>query len=296
MASNDSRYIGRFAPSPTGQLHLGSLYTALASYLDARRHGGIWLLRIDDLDTPRNAAGAIDAILHCLERFGLHWDGEIYYQSRYLSKYQAILKHLQEQHWLYACRCSRKILRHTAVYPGVCRYAGFSFDEPSAWRLKVQDISIEFDDALQGKVNHHLSREHGDFIIRRKDNIIAYQFAVVIDDYLQKITHVVRGIDLLDSTPKQIYQQRLLAYPHPRYMHLPLIVDDQGHKLSKQNLATPVDDSQPEPTLFLLLNMLQQNPPSSLRNAPVATQLEWAITHWEPLALKKISAIHPPIH
>jgi len=277
-------------------LHLGSLYTALASYLDARRHGGLWLLRIDDLDTPRNTEGAVDAILQCLQHFGLQWNGEVYYQSQHIDTYQSILKRLQQQYWLYACHCSRKTLGHAPVYPGNCRYAGFSFEEPSAWRLKIQDVQIEFDDALQGTISQNLARDHGDFILRRKDNIIAYQFAVVIDDYLQQVNHVVRGVDLLDSTPKQIYQQQLLTYPQPHYMHLPLIVDQQGDKLSKQTLAAPVDDTRPEATLFLLLQMLQQNPPDTLRHAPINTQLDWAIAHWHPLALKKIRAIQPPIH
>ena len=268
----------------------------MAGYLDARKQGGLWLLRIDDLDTPRNADGAVDAILHCLQSFGLHWDGEVYYQSRHLGTYQTVLHRLRQQHWLYACHCSRKALDNAPVYPGICRYAGFPFDEPSAWRLKTQNLQIEFDDALQGKISHNLAHDHGDFIVRRKDNIIAYQFAVVIDDYLQQVNHVVRGVDLLDSTPKQIYQQQLLTYPQPNYMHLPLIVDEQGNKLSKQTLAAPVDDTRPEATLFLLLQMLQQTPPSSLQNASTSTQLEWAITHWQPLALKKMRAIESPIH
>lgn len=234
--------------------------------------------------------------MHCLQRFGLHWDGAVYYQSRHLDAYQRILTQLQQQQWLYACHCSRKTLGHVPVYPGNCRDAGFAFSEPSAWRLKIQDIQIEFDDPLQGMISQSLAHEHGDFIVRRKDNIVAYQFAVVIDDYLQQINHVVRGVDLLDSTPKQRYLQQLLDYPEPHYMHLPLIVDNQGNKLSKQTLAAPVDDEQPESTLFLLLQMLQQNPPSSLRNVPIAAQLEWAIAHWQPLALKKIRAIQPPIH
>lgn len=296
LPKNTSRYIGRFAPSPTGPLHLGSLYTALASYLDARRQGGLWLLRIDDLDTPRNADGAVDAILHCLERFGLHWDGEVYYQSRHLDCYQEILSQLRQHQWLYACHCSRKTLGDAPVYPGTCRDAGFSFEEPSAWRLKIQDLQIEFDDALQGLISQNLASEHGDFIVRRKDNIIAYQFAVVVDDYLQQVNHVVRGVDLLDSTPKQIYQQQLLAYPKQHYMHLPLIVDSHGNKLSKQTLAAPVNDAQPESTLFLLLQLLQQDPPPSLQQVSINAQLDWAIANWQSLALKKIRAIQPPIH
>lgn len=238
--------------------------------------------------------GAADAILHCLERFGLHWEGQVYYQSRNLEIYHETLKRLQQQHWLYACHCSRKTLGHTPIYPGFCRDAGFSFDQPSAWRIKTQDLQIQFDDALQGRVSENLATQHGDFIVRRKDNIIAYQFAVVVDDYLQQVNHVVRGVDLLDSTPKQIYQQQLLAYPKPHYMHLPLIVDGQGNKLSKQTLAAPVDDTHPEATLFTLLQMLKQSPPSALQNAPVPEQLAWAIDHWQPHNLSKLRAIEPP--
>ena len=253
-------------------------------------------MRIDDLDTPRNVRGAADAILRCLQRFGLHWDGEVYYQSRHQETYQTAFSQLLQQQWLYACRCSRKTLGHAAIYPGHCRDAGFPVDESSAWRLKTQDLQIEFDDTLQGFLSQNLSSEHGDFIVRRKDNIIAYQFAVVIDDYRQQVNHVVRGVDLLDSTPKQLYLQQLLGYPPPCYMHLPLIVDNQGNKLSKQTLAAPVDDARPASTLFFLLQLLQQNPPPALHDAPIALQLDWAVAHWQPQALKKIRAIQPPIH
>jgi len=251
-------------------------------------------LRIDDLDAPRNVDGVADAILDCLEHFGLHWDDEVYYQSRNLETYYETLNQLRQQQRLYACHCSRKTLGQLAIYPGYCRDAEFSFDEPSAWRLKTEDLQIEFTDALQGKLNQNPAAEHGDFIVRRKDNIIAYQFAVVVDDYRQRVNHVVRGVDLLASTPKQIYQQQLLGYPKPHYMHLPLIVDSQGNKLSKQTLAAPVDACHPETTLFKLLQMLKQNPPSVLQNAPIAEQLSWAIGHWQPQSLSQLRAIEPP--
>ncbi|MGR8929149.1 MAG: tRNA glutamyl-Q(34) synthetase GluQRS [Gammaproteobacteria bacterium] len=292
MSNSPSSYIGRFAPSPTGPLHLGSLYTALASYLDARKHRGLWLLRIDDLDTPRNVAGAADAILHTLERFGLLWDDRVCYQSHHLDTYQDVFAKLKTD-WLYACHCSRKQLQNQPIYPGNCRDAGFPFDETSAWRLKTRDVQIEFGDALQGRVSQNLARQHGDFIVRRKDGIIAYQFAVVVDDALQHVDHVVRGVDLLDSTPKQIYLQQLLGYRQPHYLHLPLIVDENGTKLSKQTLAAPVDDSRPAATLFLLLQLLQQNPPSALRTAPISEQLAWAIAHWHADSLKEIRTIVP---
>ena len=294
LSKAPSRYVGRFAPSPTGPLHLGSLYTALASYLDARAQGGVWLLRIDDLDTPRNVPGAIDAILRCLDGFGLYWDGEVYYQSQHLDCYQTVLSQLQQAGWIYACRCSRKTLVHETVYPGFCRTAGFPFDDVCAWRLKTQDLTIEFDDALQGKVGQNLARDQGDFIVRRRDGIIAYQFAVIVDDHRQAVNHIVRGVDLLDSTPKQIYQQRVLGYPQPSYLHLPVIIDAQGHKLSKQTLAAPVDNAHPEKTLFLLLQLLRQSPPDSLRQEHIETQLDWAIAHWQPLALEKVRTLQTP--
>jgi len=263
--------------------------------LDARYHKGFWRLRIDDLDTPRNVTGATDAILHCLQRFGLQWDGEVYFQSQHLQQYQQSLAKLQRQEWLYACRCSRKKLANSLVYPGYCRQAGFPDDHTTALRLKTQDLTIEFDDALQGNICQNLALEQGDFVIRRRDQIIAYQFAVVIDDNSQGISHVVRGADLLDSTPKQIYLQQLLGYSTPHYLHLPLIVDEHGEKLSKQTLAAPIDDSQPTATLFFLLKLLQQNPPENLLSASVQQQLNWAIAHWQPQALQKVRAIQPPI-
>lgn len=253
-------------------------------------------MRIDDLDTPRNVAGASDAILHCLSRFGLDWDGEVFYESQHMACYQAILTHLQHQKHLYACRCSRKTLANTPIYPGYCRDAGLAADTSTALRLKTLDTQIQFTDGLQGKVSQNLAREQGDFIVRRRDQIIAYQFAVVIDDYQQGITHIVRGTDLLDSTPKQIFLQQLLNYPTPHYLHLPVIVDRQGDKLSKQTLANPVDETNPTATLFLLLQLLRQNPPLSLKKAPLQEQLSWAIAHWQPQALKKIRAIQALIH
>jgi glutamyl-Q tRNA(Asp) synthetase len=252
------------------------------------------LLRIDDLDTPRNVNGASDAILRCLERFGLQWDQTADYQSRHLQAYQQILAELQQQHWLYACRCSRKVLNNQTIYPGNCREAGYPDSAETALRLKTQDMSIEFKDGLQGWVRQNLALEHGDFVVRRRDQIIAYQFAVVIDDYRQEINHVVRGTDLLDSTPKQLYLQQLLHYPQPHYLHLPLIVDLQGCKLSKQTLAAPVDATQPTETLFLLLKLLQQNPPAELQHAYIQDQLNWAVEHWQPQALKTIAVIQQP--
>ncbi|MGZ4960037.1 MAG: tRNA glutamyl-Q(34) synthetase GluQRS [Methylomonas sp.] len=289
-------YIGRFAPSPTGPLHLGSLYTALASFLDARHHGGRWLLRIDDLDTPRNMPDAIPKILDCLRRFGLQWDGEIYYQSRHVDDYLDAIARLQRQDRVYACICSRKRLADfPGVYPGFCRGHRYGKDQPHALRVKTDDEALSFDDRVQGAIRENPARHHGDFIIKRKDGIIAYQLAVVVDDHIQQINQVVRGFDLLDSTGRQIWLHRLLDLPLPDYMHVPIIVDSHGNKLSKQTYAQAVDDSRPAATLFLLLGWLQQNPPLSLRQASVEDILAWAIDHWRSDALKKIRAIKQTI-
>lgn len=238
--------------------------------------------------------GAGDAILRCLNRFQLHYDGAVYYQSQQLESYAEAFARLRQQQWLYACRCSRKSLAGISVYPGHCREAGFPLTGSSAWRLRVTDLSIGFYDTLQGWINENPALEHGDFIVRRKDGIVAYQFAVVIDDFRQRVNRVVRGVDLLDSTIKQLYLQTLLDYPEPRYMHLPVLVDSHGNKLSKQTLAAPVDANHPSDTLFLLLQLLRQEPPLSLRKAPVNEQLAWAIAHWSPKTLKKIPIIHAP--
>ena len=276
-------------------MHLGSLYTALASYLDAHQHNGCWLLRIDDLDTPRNRPGAVSAILACLEAFGLYWDGEIYYQSQHLETYQQALTVLEDQQRLYGCMCSRKTLdQYPGVYPGFCRNA-LPSQHKQALRVKTHPYSIEFADALQGHIIENMAVQHGDFVVKRKDAIIAYQLAVVVDDHAQHVNHVVRGFDLLDSTPKQLFLQNLLNYPQPEYMHVPVIVDTHGQKLSKQSFATAIDFQHPVPVLWRLLALLRQNPPVQLGHASVAELLDWAVEHWQPQNLKKISAIQDTI-
>ncbi|MEQ1558016.1 MAG: tRNA glutamyl-Q(34) synthetase GluQRS [Methyloglobulus sp.] len=290
--SANHAYVGRFAPSPTGPLHLGSLFTALASFLDARSHKGKWLLRIDDLDTPRNKEGSVDAILKTLEVFGLHWDGSVCYQNQHLDKYEDLLHQLEQNQLTYRCTCSRKSLAEMfsgdrlnskhSVYPGNCRNKAIPARIPHAIRLKVDPCTLTFNDELQGLISHDLAQQHGDFILKRKDGIIAYQFAVVVDDYLQGINHVVRGRDLFEETPKQIYLQQLLGFPTPTYMHVPVIVDQQGYKLSKQTLATAVDTQLPNKILFDLLVLLKQNPPDELGGASINELLDWAIGNWQP--------------
>lgn len=291
MQLPDSPYVGRFAPSPTGPLHLGSLYTALASFLDARHHGGQWLLRIDDLDTPRNVPGAADAILRCLEAFHLHWDGAVYYQSLHQADYREILDELFRQDLAYVCTCSRKQLADNPIYPGHCRKLGLPISTPGALRIRTDERQIQFDDILQGRISENLQLEHGDFVIRRRDDIVAYQFAVVIDDWRQGVNQVVRGVDLLTSTPKQIYLHQLLDYPEPCYQHLPVIVDSQGQKLSKQTLAAPVDSSKPRDCVWHLLSLLGLHPPADLANADLDSMLVWGASHWRLDALTTLKAI-----
>lgn len=297
--SYNESYIGRFAPSPTGPLHLGSLYTALAGFLDARSHRGQWLLRIDDLDTPRNAPGSADNILKTLDAFGLHWDGNVAFQSRHLDSYDEAIHTFTKTRLIYPCTCSRKTLSFvpsSAIYPGICPSAGMSDAVSHALRIKTDNRIIAFHDRLQGLIADNLALQHGDFIVKRKDNIIAYQLAVVLDDDRQRITHVVRGIDLLNSTPKQIYLQHLLGLPTPCYMHVPVIIDARGHKLSKQTQAAAVDLKMPHKIMFELLILLKQDPPAELRHASCAEQLGWAITHWNPTPLKHRRTVGLPVN
>lgn len=282
-------YRGRFAPSPTGSLHFGSLFTALAGFLQARSQQGQWLLRIDDLDTSRNVKGSADNLLKTLETFGLHWDDSVVYQSQTLDVYHDILDKLTKDNQVYPCTCSRKTV--AAVYSGACRDKLAFPDSPYSHRLKTDNSVISFHDELQGLVSTNLAQEHGDFILKRKDHIIAYQFAVVIDDDHQAINHVVRGYDLLALTPRQIYLQQLLGLVTPGYMHVPVIIDGQGYKLSKQTHATAVDLKHPQKVIFELLTLLKQNPPCELQYASLNESLEWAIDHWNPEPLKNCRAI-----
>lgn len=256
------------------------------------------MLRIDDLDTPRNVKGSTDTILKALETFGLHWDGDIYYQSRHLAVYDSIINDLQKNKLIYPCTCSRKALTASDrgqaqpdIYPGICRDQQIPPDAPHALRIKTDTRVIAFQDELQGLVSHNLAGQHGDFVVKRKDRIIAYQFAVVIDDDLQHVNHIVRGFDLLDATPKQIYLQQLLGFSTPGYMHVPVIVDQQGYKLSKQTQATAVDLIAPHRVIFKLLDLLKQKPPIELQEAPVTELLSWAIEHWNPALLKNTQTV-----
>jgi glutamyl-Q tRNA(Asp) synthetase len=250
-------YRGRFAPSPTGPLHFGSLVSALASWLDARAHRGVWLVRVEDIDGPRTVPGAAEDILATLERFGMHADETPIWQSRRKARYQQALEQLQPTGLVYPCGCTRKeiadSLLHaharntTLAYPGTCR-AGLHGKAPRAWRLRVPDgdaAIIGFDDRWQGTQTQNLATEVGDFVLRRADDQWAYQLAVVVDDADAGITHIVRGADLMDSTARQIYLQQCLGVPTPRYLHVPVVTNEHGEKLSKQTGATALDSDRP---------------------------------------------------
>ena len=295
----EATYRGRFAPSPTGPLHFGSLVAAVGSYLDAKHHHGIWLVRMEDLDTPRCVPDAADEILRTLDAFGLHSDEPIIYQSRRTSAYEEALHKLQDDGKVYPCCCTRKEIADSAlsgiegpVYPGTCRDGIPANREGRAWRVRTNSKSVKFEDPLQGYIAQNLEAEIGDFVVKRADGLIAYQLAVVVDDAFQNITHIVRGADLLASTPRQIYLQRLLGLPTPHYMHLPIAVNAAGEKLSKQTLAAPMDTSQPAAGLLRVLNFLQQRPPADLDKYDVKTVLDWAIQNWDSGKLRGIRTLN----
>ena len=277
----NSSYVGRFAPTPSGYLHFGSLVAALASYLDARAVGGRWLLRMEDLDPPREVPGAQDAILRTLETYGFEWDGELERQSERHAQYAAVTERLLSQGLAYACVCSRKQLEgYAGVYPGFCRNACHA-EQNAAIRIRVPELDYHFIDRVQGEFHQHLGREVGDFVIRRRDGLFAYQLAVVLDDAWQGITDVVRGADLLDSTPRQLYLQELLGLPQPRYLHVPLIIQPDGHKLGKSYRSPPLPADQAGPLLLRALRALGQPAPADLQGAAPRQLLEWGIAHWD---------------
>ena len=292
IPQTDRPYRGRFAPSPTGPLHLGSLIAALASYLDARHHRGLWLLRMEDLDPPREEAGAAARILASLEAHGLHWDGEVLWQSRRGDAYSAALAELERGHHLFRCDCSRQQLGPGGACRGHCRHRQTQLGSPAATRLAVPaDCRITFRDRIQGQQDVPLGRELPDFVVRRKDGLHAYQLAVVVDDAWQGVTHVVRGSDLLDSTGRQILLQQLLGHRTPCYGHLPVITDAAGHKLSKQTHAPPLQDDRVGDNLRAALRFLHQ-PPPPLEAETVADILAWACANWRLEAVPAVLGIH----
>jgi glutamyl-Q tRNA(Asp) synthetase len=285
-------YIGRFAPSPTGPLHLGSLVAALASWLDARAARGRWLVRIEDLDRPRSQRGAADEILRTLERLGLHWDGEVRYQRGRETHYRQALEQLARA--TYWCGCSRREIADSSlglavdgapIYPGTCRDRTPAQSQRRALRLRTTAQQIGFRDRVQGRQTQRLERDIGDFVLYRADGLFAYQLAVVVDDGDQRVTDVVRGADLLDSTPRQIYLQRLLGLPTPRYLHVPVLVNARGEKLSKQAGATPIAPHEGERAIRTALRFLGQQD---------TDRLDEAVRDWDPNLIARQRAAAEP--
>lgn len=282
----EPHYRGRFAPSPSGPLHFGSLVAAVGSYLDARSRGGSWLVRIEDLDKPRVIPGAAEDILRTLEAFGLAWDGPVVKQSLRLDAYHNALHELRQAGALYACGCSRREIADSGilgiegyVYPRTCRNGLTAGRRARAWRVRTEG-ALSFDDRVQGAIEQDLEREVGDFVLYRADRIYAYQLAVVIDDAEQGITDIVRGADLLDSTPRQLHLQKLLKLPRPAYAHLPVAVNARGEKLSKQTRASPVVRERAADALQRALRFLGHAPPAEMAGAGAAELLTWAVKNW----------------
>ncbi|MDX1491172.1 MAG: tRNA glutamyl-Q(34) synthetase GluQRS [Pseudohongiellaceae bacterium] len=289
--STSSPYIGRFAPSPTGPLHFGSLVAALASFLDAKAHRGQWLVRMEDLDPAREPEGAADDILTALEQLGLEWDGAVLYQSQRLEQYAHTLQLLEEKGLIYPCACSRAQIKEMGgIYDNRCRN-GAKTHGPYAKRMKVTAQTIAFTDRVQGPQSQNLIQECGDFVLVRKDGLFAYQLAVVADDAFQGITDIVRGIDLLDSTARQIYMQEQLGFSRPQYAHIPVAVNELGQKLSKQHFAKALTLSRPQELLYAAMQFLGLTPEPDLLKGSVADTLQWGVEHWDIQKVPKLANI-----
>ena len=298
----EAPYRGRFAPSPTGPLHFGSLIAAVGSYLDARARGGQWLLRIEDVDAPRTMPGAADAIRRTLEGFAFEWDGEVVVQSKRLDRYHAALVRLQLDGDVYPCACSRSEIAGASsvrsvdgglLYPGTCRTGLAEGQAARAWRFRLPDQELRFVDRVQGEVRQNPLREVGDCVLLRADGQYAYQLAVVVDDAAQGVNAVVRGVDLLDSTVRQIWLQQRLGLPTPSYAHLPVVVNAAGEKLSKQTQAPAVDTADGSAPVIRALRFLGQNPPAALRGAPLCAVWRWAVEHWSMTRVPALRAVFP---
>lgn len=292
-----TEYIGRFAPSPTGPLHQGSVVAAIASYLDAKAHNGRWLVRIEDVDSPRTVPGAADAILRCLEALSLEWDGEVIHQSQRTHHYHDALAALQSRNATYPCACTRREIADSAVYgtdgpvyPGTCRNGLPAGRVARATRVRTAQSRIEFTDAIQGLVTQDLECDCGDFVVLRADGLFAYQLAVIVDDHLQGVTHVVRGADLLDSTPRQIHLQRLLGCATPQYAHVPVALNRNGEKLSKQTRAEAVSAGEAASAFVSALRFLGQPAPQELTGATTREIRDFAAAHWRRKAVRGIRA------
>ena len=282
-------YIGRFAPSPTGPLHFGSLVAAVASYCEAKTHEGKWLLRMEDLDKPREVKSAATTILKQLEGLGFEWDDTILYQSQRSEFYADALALLKNQHLIYPCTCTRREIADSsihlgiegAIYPGTCLHHAIKDNAAIAWRIKTPNKTFCFIDAIQGNTCQNLYQDIGDFVLKRADGLFAYQLAVVVDDAEQGVTNIVRGADLLDSTPRQIYLQQMLHYSTPHYAHVPIACNSAGEKLSKQTLAAPVEAGGTAYHLFHALEFLGQMPPPSLQFETPEIIWQWAKSNWQ---------------
>ncbi len=272
---------GRFAPTPSGPLHFGSLVAALGSYLHSKSRGGQWFVRIDDLDTERTISGIDSEILKTLETFGLHWDGEVLYQSSKIAAYHEAIVQLSDKDLIYPCACSRKEIGDQP-YPGTCR-KGLSNDKNNlSIRLLTNNKPVEFHDLKQGLFKQNIEAEIGDFVIKRADGYIAYHLATMVDDEWQKITEVVRGADLLNSTPRQIYIQKLLGFSQTEFLHLPIATDEKGQKLGKSNGALKIEENPfpPSQLIYKALNFLGQSPPEKLQHETVDNCIQWGLDHW----------------
>ncbi len=279
----NKEYRGRFAPSPSGLLHFGSLIAALASFLDAKSQQGKWLVRIEDIDPPREQQGASQTILNTLEAFGLHWDEQVLYQSTQTQFYLDILQQLADKKLTYACQCTRAQIKASGgVYQNTCRTLNLPYKhyKHNALRIINQQSINSFTDLIQGKVQCNKDIAAEDFTLVRKDGLFAYQLAVVVDDIYQNINHVIRGCDLLEPTARQLSFFSLLEQNPPQYGHFPIAITTQGYKLSKQNKAPAINNQQPHPALIAALKFLGQQPDAMLAYASVDELISWAIAHW----------------
>ena len=290
-------YRGRFAPSPTGPLHFGSLVSAVGSYCQAKSQGGEWLVRMEDLDPPREALGAADDILRTLEAYHLNWDGTVLFQSQRLDAYEEALDQLSTNGYSFPCSCTRKSIAETNqdtsldIYPGTCRNGLAPGATARSTRVKVKSAMVTFHDSLQGVQEIQLDSDVGDFVVKRADGLFAYHLAVVVDDAFQGISEIVRGTDLLDSTAHHIYLQELLSYHTPQYVHHPISVNAQGEKLSKQTHAPAIDTTHLGAMLEKALTFLGHRPDTNVINANPETLLEWAVSNWNLQRVPKQRAI-----
>lgn len=282
-------YVGRFAPTTSGPLHLGSLVAALASYLDSRAHHGTWLLRLDDIDEPRVSVSAENIALTTLKTHGMHWDGVISRQTDHIHKYEEAVAQLQASQQTFYCTCSRSMLRGKSTYPGYCRLKSEQPEEPASIRVRAPQSTLSFTDRIQGRIAGKLSDVGGDFVIMRKERIASYPLAVVVDDDATGITHVVRGSDLLENTFAQLYLIQQLGLAEPRYAHIPILNQRDEIKLSKRDNARMIDNSTPTLNLISSLHMLGMEPPAKLTK-PQAL-LEWGVAHWDIANVPKQRAV-----